>query len=132
MIDIGILRTKKTERMVGWVEHFKGVLIREESEHPAADEEIDMIKEVGEIDCNQFIKEKVMAALKKVKKDKSYGIENVSGDLLKVDMKKTSVRLTDLFNIMWQDETVSVKWKKGLIVKILKKGDMRDLTNGEE
>lgn len=47
----GIVRTEKSEGVARWVKHFKEVINRKESEHPAADEE--MIEEVEKIDCGQ-------------------------------------------------------------------------------
>lgn len=101
----------------------------EAPEHLAADEEVEMI---GEIDCKQFSQQMVMAALKRVKMDKTHGVDNyVSGDLLEVDTEKTSRGLIDLhvFSIIWQKKKVPEKWERGLIVKFVKKGDMKDCIN---
>lgn len=36
-----------------------------------------------------------------------------------------------MFNIIWQEERVQEKQKKGLIIKNLNKRDMRDCNNGK-
>jgi len=53
----------------------------------------------------------------------------VGPDLLRADMEGTAGRLARCYNRLWEAERWSKVWKKGLIVKIFKKGDLRDCNN---
>ena len=50
-------------------------------------------------------------------------------DLLRADIEDTASRLTGCYNRLWEAEKWSEVWKKGFIVKIFKKGDLRDCNN---
>lgn len=50
-------------------------------------------------------------------------------DLLRADIEGTAGRLTRCYNRLWEAERWPKVWKKGLIVKIFKKGDLRDCNN---
>ena len=50
-------------------------------------------------------------------------------DLLRADMEDTATRLTGCYNRLWESEKWPKVWKKSLIVKIFKKGDLYDCNN---
>ena len=49
--------------------------------------------------------------------------------MLKADPNTSARMLVELFNKVWNDEKVPDPWKKGIIVKIPKKGDLTDCGN---
>ena len=64
-----------------------------------------------------------------MKAGKASGIDCVRVELLKADITTTVNILHDLFHEIWVSETVLVDWRKGLIVKIAKKGDLTKCGN---
>ncbi|PIK62384.1 endonuclease-reverse transcriptase [Apostichopus japonicus] len=82
-----------------------------------------------EIDLGVITRLEVHDALIKTSNGKSLGLDQVTAELLKADVNATVERLTDLFNIIWSEESTPKRWNKGLIVKIPKKGDLTDCSN---
>ncbi|PIK36057.1 hypothetical protein BSL78_27122 [Apostichopus japonicus] len=82
-----------------------------------------------EIDLGVITRLEVHDALIKTSNGKSPGLDQVTAELLKADVNATVERLTDLFNIIWSEESTPKRWNKGLIVKIPKKGDLTDCSN---
>ena len=63
------------------------------------------------------------------KRGKAAGVDEVGPDLLRADMEDTANRLARCYNRLWESEKRLQVWKKGLIVKIFKKGDLHDCNN---
>ena len=63
------------------------------------------------------------------KRGKEAGVDEVGPDLLRADMEDTASRLTRCYNRLWESEKRPAVRKKGLIVKIFQKGDLRDCNN---
>lgn len=51
-------------------------------------------------------------------------INSIPAELLKADIKSSSKVWTDLFSKIWKDDTLPEDWRKGLIVKVLKKRNL--------
>ena len=51
-------------------------------------------------------------------------MDNLPGELLKVNPKRTINELFVLCNEIWEKEVVPREWMQGVIVKVPKKGDM--------
>ena len=60
---------------------------------------------------------------------KAAGVDEVGPDLLRADMKGKASRLAKCYNRLSEVERWPKVWKKGLIVKIFKKGDLCDCNN---
>ena len=52
------------------------------------------------------------------------GEDRVTADMLKADPHLSAQMLVKLFNQAWEEEEVPDDWKKGIIVKLPKKGDL--------
>ena len=63
------------------------------------------------------------------KRGKAAGVDEVGPDLLRADMEDTANRLARCYNRLWESEKRLQVWKKGLIVKIFKKGDLHKCNN---
>ena len=57
------------------------------------------------------------------------GVDEVCLELLRADMDDTESRLTSCYNRLWEIERWPKVWKKGLVVKVFKKGDLRKCNN---
>ncbi|VDO71852.1 unnamed protein product, partial [Schistosoma curassoni] len=57
------------------------------------------------------------------------GPDNIPAEALKADVAATARILHILFNKIWDEEQVQTDWKEGLLIKILKKGDLSKCDN---
>ncbi|XP_078352308.1 uncharacterized protein LOC144637002 [Oculina patagonica] len=94
-----------SERLKIWKEHFEAVLNKEPPET------------------------EVKRAIKSTKNGKAAGLDNVVAELLKTDLDERTKELTKLFNKVKEKGVVPKSWNRGLIVKLPKKGDLRECTN---
>ena len=69
--------------------------------------------------------------MRKTKPRKATGADEVDPYLLRDKIEYTASRLTRCYNKLWETERWPEVWKKGLLVKIFKKGDLRDLSTGD-
>ena len=60
---------------------------------------------------------------------KAAGKDEMTAQLLKADMNTKEKWLVKLFRTFWRQEKVPKTWKQGLIVKILKIGDLTECGN---
>lgn len=86
----GHLLTNEDDQIKRWSGHFRCVLNRAPPDNPV-DEEAP--PEVLAIDTEPPRKQEIMKALKKLKSGKSPGVNNVSAEILKVDMATTAEQL---------------------------------------
>ena len=70
-----------------------------------------------------------MSALGDMKSGKAPGYDSITADLLRVDTDTTVQVLHELFNKMWQEESIPENWLRGLIIKLPKKGDLMSCEN---
>jgi hypothetical protein len=105
-----------------WKEHFCEVLNRPDPSEPA---EIDnnQIEEL-DIDVTPPIKEEIRWALRNMKNRKAPGIDNISAELLKADLETSTDQISKILDLVWIRENVPSDWRKGLIIKLAKKGDL--------
>ncbi|KAL9960159.1 hypothetical protein ACROYT_G033572 [Oculina patagonica] len=64
-----------------------------------------------------------------MKNNKAPGYDDIPAELLKADIETATEVLFVLFGHIWQEEQLPGDWRKGLIVKIPKKGDTTECTN---
>ena len=120
----GKLLTKENDVKTRWKEHFQEVLNRPEPAHPA---EIDTDLEEAqklEIDTAAPTKEEIRHVLKGMKNGKSPGIDNITGELLRADMETATDQIHKITSMVWSKEQTPDDWRKGLIIKLAKKGDL--------
>ena len=94
--------------------------------NPMDENEIQEPEEIGEIDLVNWSLQEVKVALKP---GKASEVDEVSPELLRADMEDNAQKLTRCYNLLWETKSWSEMWKKGLIVKIFKKDDLRDCNN---
>ena len=126
----GNLITEDTARKKIWREHFEGVLNRPIPDNPVSDNDInDSDNVIEDISTNHISKAEIRAAINRLKHGKSGGKDEITAELLKVDIDTTVNWLADLFDTIWDKEEVPKAWKQGLIVKLPKKGDLKECDN---
>ena len=63
--------------------------------------------------------EEVQRAVSSLLNNKAPGVDEISAEMLK----------HELFNMIWQDLEVPEDWKKGVIIKLPKRGSLKDCNN---
>ena len=81
------------------------------------------------IDIGEITKGEIKSALGDMKSGKAPGIDSITADLLRVDTDTTVQVLHELFNKIWEEESVPEDWLRGLIIKLPKKGDLTSCEN---
>ena len=123
----GRLLTKEDQVKDRWREHFVEVLNRPVPEVTAEVEETNEVND--SINTGAISKDEIRSAQGDMKSGKAPGIDNLTADLLRADTDTTVSVLHDLFNTIWEEESVPEDWCKGLIVKLPKKGDLTTCGN---
>ena len=81
------------------------------------------------IDKGEITRGEIKNALGDMKSKKAPGIDSTTADLLRVDTDNTLQVLHELFNKIWEEESVPEDWLRGLIIKLIKKGDLTSCEN---
>ena len=74
-------------------------------------------------------KGEIAKCVRKLKNNKTGGIDGIVGELLKYGGSGMVDLLEQLFSVIWQEEIVPRQWRDGLNVNIFKKGDREDPGN---
>ena len=82
-----------------------------------------------EFDIGPFRPAEVKNAIKSTKNGKAAGLDNVVAELLKTDLEERTKELTKLFNKLKEEGVATKSWNRGLIVKLPKKGGLRECTS---
>jgi len=59
-------------------------------------------------------------------------VDEISAEMLKHGKETVAQQLVELFNMIWQDSEVPADWKKSVIVKLPKRGSLKDCNNWRE
>lgn len=109
-----------------WVQHFREVLNCNKPVNPAdpppAENDLD-------INTDPPTEAEVRRAIKTLKNGKAAGIDSIHAEMLKADTNTATKVFTDLFNDIWESNTIPEDWQKGLIVKLPKKGNLQNCDN---
>ena len=82
-----------------------------------------------EFDIGAFQPTEVKNAIKSTKSGKAAGHDSVVVELLKTDLEERTKELTKLFNKVKEEGVAPKSWNKGIMVKLPKKGNLRECTN---
>ena len=112
----------------GWV-HFSEGPSRENPSNPVMEMEIELPDEIEEIDTSEPSRDEVRKAIGNLKNGKAPGIDNIPAELLKADIDYATTKVKEIIDIVWRDEKIPRKWRKGLIAKLPKKGNLKECKN---
>lgn len=93
---------------------------------PPATLEIPLTEEDLDINPEPPILEEMKAAIKAMKRGKAAGVDRVTADMLKAEETETPELLTRILRDISESESAPKDWKIGLIMKLVKKGDLSD------
>ena len=117
------LSVAKLER---WKKHFEQILNR-----PVPPDLANITEAKDDLDINldPITIDEVIAAIRKLKNNKAPVEDGVCAEMLKAEENVTPKILHKIFQDIWETEDIPQSWKKGLIVKLPKKGDLGDCNN---
>lgn len=123
----GKLMSNEGERLIKWKEHFQRVLNTsiEDGNEETEFEERNQIR----INVEPPTKIEIINAIKGIKKRKTPWIDGLPGEIVKTNPTNTEKVLLPLFNRIWKEKKMPGKWKKGINIKIPKKGDLAKCEN---
>uniref|UniRef100_A0A914VPX7 Reverse transcriptase domain-containing protein n=1 Tax=Plectus sambesii TaxID=2011161 RepID=A0A914VPX7_9BILA len=119
---------KQDEQEKRWVEHFKDT-----QNQPAPTVTFDnaALEPVEEFPANlgPVTNEETKTAVHLLKNGKVAGLDEVAPEMLKYGGPDTINALTNLINVCWDKLTVPEDWRRGVIIRLPKKGDLSKCNN---
>ena len=114
------------EQLKRWAEHFRELLSR-----PAHDSPPDIPSADAElpISCDEPSKADIKKAIMTLRSEKAAGPDKIPAEAIKADIETAVNMLYSLFSKIWEKEKVPAQWKEGIVIKLPKKGDVRDCSN---
>mgnify|MGYP000541699636 CR=1 FL=1 len=86
--------------------------------------DLEPVEEIAEICTDHFTRGEIRKVISKLKSGKSPGIDNLNAEMLKASPDKAIGHLLNIMNKILDTCLVPLDWKKSLLVKIPKKGDV--------
>ena len=118
--------TTTNEQLKRWAEHFRELLNRPTPNSPP---DIPPAETELPISCDKPSKAELKKAIMTVRSGKSAGPDEIPAEAIKANIETAVQMLYSLFSKIWQKEEVLAQWKEGIIIKLPKKGDIRDCSN---
>ena len=118
----------KEEQDARWIEYFKET---RNQPNPPTTFDLSTFTTINEIQANlgTISETETRKAIKMLKNNKTAGLDEISAELVKHGGTKMVQEITKLLNICWQTTNVPDEWRKGMIVKIPKKGNIAECNN---
>jgi hypothetical protein len=125
---------KQGKQIERWTGHSLKVFKRPANTQPEAEIQLeihDAYEGRGDerINIEEPTKAEIRQALKEQKNGKAPGIDSIPPEVLKQDLDVTVEVLHPLLVKIWKTGVVPDDWKKGLLVKLPKKGDVTNCKN---
>ena len=117
----GKVLTKEQDQLYRWAEHFRETLNRPDPDVEAAIEDMGFQIEMTRGNITQ---QEIERAIRQTKGNRAPGEDRVTADKLKSDPTMRAKSLKKLFNKVCEEEKVPEAWKRGIIVKLPKRGDL--------
>ena len=118
--------TTTNEQLKRWVEHFRELLNRPTPDSPPG---IPPAETELPISCDKPSKTETKKAIMTLRSGKAAGPDEIPAEAIKADRETAVQMLYSLFSKIWEKEEAPAQWKEGIIIKLPKKGDLRDCSN---
>ena len=128
----GNLLNKKEEIQARWTEHFKDALKRGEPENPVLSDEVyesELSGIIEEISVSEPTLGEVKQTIKRLQNGKASGTDSITAELLKANIEFSATKIHQLLGKVWTFEKIPQTWKQGLIIKLPKKGNLKECKN---
>ena len=126
--------TAQEEQLKRWEEHFSEIFNKDDNNVGSKQETQNVEEEDNsgnetEVKLDPPTKIEIQLALSQLENGKAAGLDNINREVLNVDPEITAEMLYPLLEKIWKEEKISEDWEEGLIIKILKKGDLSYCNN---
>ena len=123
--------TTTKEQLKRWAEHFRELL---NCPSPDSPPDIPSAETELPISCYKPSKAEIKKAIMTLRSGKAAGPDEITVEAIKADIMTAVKMLYSLFSKIWEKEEVEkeevpAQWKEGIIIKLPKKGDLRDCSN---
>ena len=118
--------TTTNEQLKRWAEHFRELLNRPTPDSPP---DIPPAETELPISCDKPPKTEIKKAIMTLRSGKAAGPDEIPAEAIKADIETAVQMLYSPFSKIWEEEEVPAQWKEGIIIKLPKKGDLRDCSN---
>ena len=118
--------TTTNEQLKRWADHFRELLNRPTPDTPP---DIPPAETELPISCDKPSKTEIKKAIMTLRSGKAAGPDEIPAEAIKADIETAVHMLYSLFSKIWEKEEVRAQWKEGIIIKLPKKGDLRDCSN---
>nr|KAG5698764.1 hypothetical protein BaRGS_032183 [Batillaria attramentaria] len=81
------------------------------------------------INCDKPSKAEIRKAIMTLRNGKAAGPDEIPAEAIKADTETAVNMLHSLFSKIWEKEEVPAQSKEGIVIKLPKKGDLRDCSN---
>ena len=115
--------TTTNEQLKRWAEHFWELLNRPTPDSPP---DIPSAETELPISCDKPSKTEIKKAIMTLRSGKAEAPDEIPAEAIKADIETAVQMLYSLFSKIWEKEEVPAAWKEGIIIKLPKKGDLRD------
>ena len=109
------------DQLQQWKRHFESVLNRPPPSQLPDPRPVDVPLNIN---TGPISRGKIRTALTHLKNAKAPGVDNIPPEALKEGGPSTLEALHKILNFVWEKEEIPDDWKRGLLVKLVKKGDL--------
>lgn len=124
----GRLLLTAEEQEQRWIEHFQETLNQPEPESTFPDDLLAPADDLP-VDVGPISPLETKAAIAALKSGRAPGLDEISPEMLKHGGDVLIDELTVLLNSCWDESAVPKDWRRGVIVKLPKKGNLADCNN---
>ena len=117
----GKVLTKEQDQPDRWAEHFRETLNRPDPDVEAAIEDMGFQIELTRRNITQ---QEIERDNRQTKGNRAPGEDRVTADMLKADPTTSAKSLKKLLKKVREEEKVLEAWKRGIIIKLPKRGDL--------
>ena len=117
--------TTVEKQLKRWTEYFRELLNCPAPELP----DIPPVEIELPISCEKPTKAEIKKAIMALSNGKAAGPDGIPADAIKADTETTTSVLHSLFSKIWEKGEVPAQWREGIVMKLPKKGDLRDCNN---
>ena len=118
--------TDQEEQRKSWPEHFRKLLNRPP---PSEMPDIEPANTPLPVNENRPGKVEIKRAIKRLKNGKYAGPDGIPPEAIKTDLSTSTEMLYELFGKIWETNEVPDDWKEGYLIKLPKRGDLRECKN---
>ena len=122
----GELLTDQEEQRKNWADFFRELLNRPP---PSEIPDISPANTLLEFDESRPSKKEVKRTIRQLKNGKAAGPYGIPPEAIKADLETSAEMLYNLFGKIWDTNEIPDDWKEGYLIKLPKKGDLKECKN---